>query len=505
MDWDGNGVADGNDEWVELYNPQDMLVDISGWFLDDGAGGSRPYEFPTGTVIPAHGFLVVYKQETGVALNNGGDSVRLLSPSKRVVDAVTYSKTKRTDATTWARVTDGYGAWTDTYPPSPGAPNRPPTPVPSPTPRPPSSSNPGLSSSVPPMATPPPFVAINEFLPAPSGTVDWDGDGWAGGGDEWVELYNPNGHPVDISGWRLDDREGGSRPYVIPQGTFIASQGFLVFYKRETGISLNNSGDKVRLLAPDGRVVDEVSYGATARTDDFSWSRERDGVGAWTDTYPPTPGGPNQPGRVVEVASLARVRTLPKGTRVALEGVVILPPGWVSARAMYVGSRGEGLRVYMPWLKEKGVYRLGDKVRLVGTVGEYRNEIEVVVRRKADIRVETRGANIPAVGTSIAHVGYRAGGLVRVVGRISRRHGKSFYVRVGKARARVYAPSASGYDTARLRVGTWVRVTGVVTPYRGKWQIVIRGADDVMRVDLAHFHFRTRLTRWRWLKGVLLL
>ena len=31
-DWDGDGTANAEDEWIEFYNPSDAWIDLSGWF-----------------------------------------------------------------------------------------------------------------------------------------------------------------------------------------------------------------------------------------------------------------------------------------------------------------------------------------------------------------------------------------------------------------------------------------------------------------------------------------
>ncbi|TFH02603.1 MAG: hypothetical protein E4H14_17510, partial [Candidatus Thorarchaeota archaeon] len=69
------------EEWVEFYNPQSLEADLSGYILDDiTSGGTNPYTIPAGTVIPAHGFVVLWQGATGVGLNNDGDTVNLLKP-----------------------------------------------------------------------------------------------------------------------------------------------------------------------------------------------------------------------------------------------------------------------------------------------------------------------------------------------------------------------------------------------------------------------------------------
>ncbi len=297
IDFDGDGEASYLDEYIELYNPGEVMVDLSGWRLDDRKGGSSPYTIPAGAAIPPRGFLLFFRKDTKIALNNDGDSVRLLAPDG-VTEADYVGYDHSSGDTPWSRTIDGGGEWTETYPPSPGGPNLAPTVTPSPTitPTPAASVTATPTPTVTPTATLSPtpvtagFITLNEFLPAPR-HVDFNGDGEANLLDEYIELYNPHEFSIRLDGWALDDGEGGSRPWSLPEGSVIDARGFLLFFHSETNIALNNNGDSVRLIAPDGQVIDSYVY-LEAQWDQ-PWSRTVDGVGGWTMMYPPSPGGPN--------------------------------------------------------------------------------------------------------------------------------------------------------------------------------------------------------------------
>ena len=112
-------TANTNDEWIEVYNRGSAAIDLGGWLLDDiAAGGSAPYVIPAGVLLQPGGFLVLFRDRTGVTLNNDGDTVRLLGPDAAEVDTFTYAKAKSDRS--FSRSTDGDGPWTETYPPSPG-------------------------------------------------------------------------------------------------------------------------------------------------------------------------------------------------------------------------------------------------------------------------------------------------------------------------------------------------------------------------------------------------
>jgi hypothetical protein len=141
VDWDGNGVANDRDEWIEIHNAAPVAIDLNGWTLDSGPSGTS-YVFPRGTVLEPGTFVVFYRQETGVLLNDGGGVIRLFGPARLrrnmvpgvgvppvddrsglpVMDVVTYGALPG-DAS-YSR--DESGAWHTGWPPSPGGPNLPP-------------------------------------------------------------------------------------------------------------------------------------------------------------------------------------------------------------------------------------------------------------------------------------------------------------------------------------------------------------------------------------------
>lgn len=98
---------------------------------------------------------------------------------------------------------------------------------------------------------------------------------------EWVELYNPTDSPVDISGWRLEDSTGNTRP--IPGSTVIGAKGFYVCDSPTS--FLTDSGEQFSLYNDPaaGQVVDTVTFTSgrsSSAAVEGTMSRYPDG-GAW--------------------------------------------------------------------------------------------------------------------------------------------------------------------------------------------------------------------------------
>jgi hypothetical protein len=77
--------------------------------------------------------------------------------------------------------------------------------------------------------------------------------------DEFIEIYNPYGSDADLSGWKLKDESGAE---FIIKDKVIISGSRLAISTVESKITLNNTGDSVQLINPNGEVVDEsANYG----------------------------------------------------------------------------------------------------------------------------------------------------------------------------------------------------------------------------------------------------
>lgn len=123
-------------------------------------------------------------------------------------------------------------------------------------------------------------ILINEFMPWPDPSAD--------GGKEWVELINQGGQTIDLSSWQIDDSKDASPPHLILGGTLILPNQYLVI-ELDKNI-LNNEGDEVRLIWPDGQLIHSVSYKNSKQN--FSSSRFENGLWLWTEN--PTPGQENK-------------------------------------------------------------------------------------------------------------------------------------------------------------------------------------------------------------------
>jgi len=121
-DWNGDGTANTADEYIELMNMGTLSVNLRNWRLDNGAG-TPAYTLPALTLLPRQ-IAIYYRSVTGLALSDGGGSVRLVKPNGTTADIYNYPPVAAADVT-WCRLPDGKGVWAFACRPSPSSPNAP--------------------------------------------------------------------------------------------------------------------------------------------------------------------------------------------------------------------------------------------------------------------------------------------------------------------------------------------------------------------------------------------
>jgi hypothetical protein len=98
--------ADGDfEDWIELFNPGETAIDLSGWFLSDDPGDPFQFRIPPGVLLPAEGFLVLWadgevEQNEPTAgsvhlnfrLAAAGESIVLSAPDGSLVDRVDFGE-----------------------------------------------------------------------------------------------------------------------------------------------------------------------------------------------------------------------------------------------------------------------------------------------------------------------------------------------------------------------------------------------------------------------------
>ena len=271
-------------EYIELYNKVDQSIDLSNWILNYGSTSITL----TGVVIPAHGWVVLYRSgreiEVGSgqacpldkfpsALANTGKELSLYDANGQLMDQYTYPKAK--PACSWEYDEEGWHLSSDPRGGTPGEANskaeeneEDPHETPD---EPEEETNP--EPEIPEAQQPQPGdIIINELLPEPF--VD---------GSEYIELYNRSEQELSLKDVCISTRKtDGSLntrypleayPQTLQAGDYLlltkSIEGVENFYSLPASLNwlecklpvLSNTGSTVVLYREEGEIIiDEVSY-----------------------------------------------------------------------------------------------------------------------------------------------------------------------------------------------------------------------------------------------------
>ena len=96
-------------EWVELYNPTDDDVDLSGWQIASTTVLKKTLTIADGTIIASGDFLTFVNEK--IWFTDTAESVELRNTSGLVIDKTREIYDLENDLKSWQRTYDGYSDW----------------------------------------------------------------------------------------------------------------------------------------------------------------------------------------------------------------------------------------------------------------------------------------------------------------------------------------------------------------------------------------------------------
>ena len=102
--------TDTGTEKVELYNPSNTGIDVSGWTISSTAGRTATVVINEGTTIPPKGYLIAVR-DSQQWLDNTGEGINLRNDLGLLIDSVGPFSDQDNDESTWQRSPDGQDNW----------------------------------------------------------------------------------------------------------------------------------------------------------------------------------------------------------------------------------------------------------------------------------------------------------------------------------------------------------------------------------------------------------
>lgn len=483
-----NPEGSDDSEFIELKNLSSQTIDLSGWKIGDS---SRIYELASQN-ISANGYVVIEKTESGISLNNSGsETVTLYWPNDQIASQVTYEDEQNEGLSyslwqnLWVWTQDATKGLENVYSISQEQEESE------------KEAEVSESSQVQENENNAQIInydysqiIISEIFPNPKGADD----------GEFIELYNSGTEVVDLSGLILDDSEGGSSGYKMPN-KFIYPDQYLFFENNETSLVLNNTSDSVRILDSNEQVLQQVDYKDVKEDYSYSFFNQKWG---WTNqvtkgeeniiqqetttaksTTASQSSGTNSTTKTnsnqIVTTSLEKVRDLDLKTKVKVKGVVAVEPGVLGKNIFYV--KGSGIQIYFskadfPELK------LGDQIEITGKLSESYNEKRINISDKQDIQVLVAGPAPEPISVEISDIGESLEGyLVVFEGTVLEVKGAKIYVKNQDNEIEVNIKKTTGIKH-EIKEGDRVRITGIVSQKKDVYIILPRYQADLQILEV---------------------
>lgn len=255
-----NEVESNDDatDWIEVYNAGSTAVDISGWYMldNDPVGHATDISPVAAGTILEPGAFYVFDQNIHFTFGLGKADQATIFNADGVVVAE-YSWTAHANGV-FARIPDGTGDFVEFAVSTKGKAN----------------------------------IITNPVVISEVQSKDPDN------GPDWIELANPTNAPLDISGIVIKDNDD-AHEYVIPAGTLIPANGYIVFTEDDFGFGLGKN-DRVRLFE-NGLLIGTTTWDGHT---DPTWGLYPDASGTYyQSTLIATPGSANKFAGIPEIVA----------------------------------------------------------------------------------------------------------------------------------------------------------------------------------------------------------
>ncbi|MFH1405147.1 MAG: lamin tail domain-containing protein [Patescibacteria group bacterium] len=513
----------GQDEWVEIFNPTQSAVDLTGWTLMEGSGKSTALPEQT---LQGEQYVVVLNPSGN--LNNSGDVVALLDPTLKVVDQVSYGPDELPIPTTGSLARNESNNFVLTKVPTPASVNvitdialevaepeetnvidtnqetdsnetavdtQDETQTESTAVVDVETDNETQTSATTTQSNTATSDQTEALASSSSQTIHLSeiypntlGDDLS---EEFIELINVGDESIDLQGWSLEDASG--KRYTHAESKIMAPGSLVVLERQTTKISLNNTGDTVRLYAPDNSLVDEHVY-ENAKNGESAIRY----YGVWTWTTVVTKNEPNRIPQAEPQATVEQPAQEPqqqsqlsttsggststssiKEATLTYFGIVLVEPGVLGKQIFFINTGVSGLQVYK-YDSDFPAISQGDRVKVVGTKSTISNVERLKLSNKNDVQVLSSGNEVPTTSLTITQLDdSQVGQLVTTQGTILSRSGNSLLINDNNTSVPIKIASATNIDLLAFENGMKVKVTGILTKSNSTYQINPRSADDV--------------------------
>lgn len=442
--------VDTSYEWIELFNNSSDPIDVGGWKLDSLALPSYVIE-PEDFLIILRDFASFPNLTNAIKLNfsllNTTDTITLEDSNQSIVHSITYSNPTEGKSFEYrGPLCDGFDLSNSTI----------------------SEANSNYLKSCyqeevepieeTPVVSFPLTLEISEVYPSVNI-----------GESEWIELYNYGENELKLEKTYLADgkdcEQVTQRNYIV--GNILPYSYMLL--NNPTGVSLNDSGDKISLCESD--LLSLITYPQSTKGKSFS--KKFSGEKYLEDTVfltNPTPGEQNQIETVQQI-TISDVKQKSSGEVLLFEGVVNSPFEALYSDVFYVQDGSSGIKVIY---KGDTTFEVNNLIRVQGNLKIINKEYVVEAGS-----IEVIGDFSEVKTHTLVSLDTQLGLVVEANGLIVKNFATGFDISTKLGVIRVSVLSRTGIDIPERKKGDSVKVVGILARDSVRYKILPYEMDSI--------------------------
>ncbi len=298
--------------------------------------------------------------------------------------------------------------------------------------------------------------------------------------DEFIEINNNSDQPIDLSLFKICDKNACSKSVFYPIGSDILLPGGYFIYCNKD-FQLNNSGEETVSIT-DLSGINLSTVGFSSAKEGMSYN--------FRDTWywsSPTPGKENSLKQLLEGGekeafrpnSILECKKLSAGSEVIITGSVSVSPFVLSNQYFYIQDNSGGIQIYS-YKSDFEIHSAGDRVEIHGTISEVSGEKRIKISGKSDIVFIEKDVEKPrAKSITDKLMEDDIGTMVRVEGLVIQTSGDIFLISVNSQDIKVIIKEGTNINKPTMRKGDKVAVSGIVSIYNGQYRILPISQEDV--------------------------
>jgi len=332
-------------------------------------------------------------------------------------------------------------------------------------------------------------IIINEILPNPEGSDS----------QEWIELYNPNNHNINLNNWTLKDKTSS-----FDLNQTITAEGYSLIEREKSQIALNNSNEELQLLDCQQNLIWELSYTQSWEGQSYTYDQTNEEY-FWSDNL-----SPNQKNILsstenniplektfliseneINFVEISEIPNLEKNKEVLISGIIISLPHEIYKNTAHICYYDPAYKLFdfqectaLYFNQEWPLLNYGDLIQIQGKIDHLKNYSRLKIKNPEDIIIIKKQIPFDLNSYYIEELEEEMiNSFISTSGQISKLNKKSFYIMEEENELKIKINNDQ-IELNKFSKNDSLKINGLLTLYSDNLVLIPRNKKDLIESDV---------------------